>query len=77
METMSKRLSQEYTEYQQKFNSPPVSKRFDTKNYDEEKLKELAKDPRANKEVFHKTTVDEARTAIHGEIESLVEIPNL
>jgi hypothetical protein len=73
METMAKRLSQEYTEYQQKFNSPPVSKRFDTKNYDQEKFKELAKDPRANKEVFHKTTVDEARTALQSEMEGIVD----
>ena len=70
---MSKRLSQEYTEYQQKFNSPPVSKRFDTKNYDQEKFKELSNNPRANKEVFHKMTVDEARIAIHAEIEGLVD----
>lgn len=75
METMSKRLSPEYTEYQQKFNSPSVSKRFDTKNYDQEKFKELAKDPKAKKEVFHKRTVDEARTAIHAEIEGLVDNP--
>lgn len=68
METMSKRLSQEYTEYQQKFNSPPLSQRFDTKKYQQEKFKELAKDTKAKKEVFHKTTVDEARTAIHAEI---------
>lgn len=73
METMSKRLSPEYTEYQQKFNSPTLSQRFDTKQYDQERFKELAKDPKANKEVFHKTTVDEARTAIHAEIEGLVE----
>ncbi len=75
METMSKRLSQEYTEYQQKFNSPRVSKRFDTKNYDQEKFKELAKDPRANKEVFHKTTVDEDRTALQLEMEEIVDNP--
>jgi hypothetical protein len=37
METMSKRLSQEYKEYQQKFNSPPLSKRFETKKYDKER----------------------------------------
>lgn len=73
METMSKRLSQEYTEYQQKFNSPPLSKRFDTKNYDREKFKELAKDPRANKEVFHKTTCDEARTALQSGMEGIVD----
>ena len=75
METLSKRLSPEYAEYQQKFNSPPVSKRFDTKNYDQEKFQELAKDPTANKEVFHKTTVDEARTALQSEMEEIVYNP--
>ena len=75
METMSKRLSQEYREYQQKFNSPPLSKRFDTKKYDEKNFKGLAKDPKAKKEVFHKTTVDEARTAIYAEIEGIVDNP--
>ena len=75
METMSRRISQEYTEYQHKFNSPPVSKRFDIKNYDEEKFKELSKDPRADKEVFHKTTVDEARAAIQSEMEEIVDNP--
>ena len=75
METMSRRLSPEYTEYQQKFNSPPLSERFDTKQYDQSKFKELAKDPKAKKEVFHKTTVDEARTAIYAESEGLVNNP--
>lgn len=73
METTSKRLSQEYREYQQRFNSPPLSKRFDTKKYDLERFKELAKDVKAKKEVFHKTTVDEARTAIHAKIEGIVD----
>lgn len=41
---MSKCLSQEYKEYQQEFNSLPLSKRSDTKKYDEERFKELAKD---------------------------------
>jgi hypothetical protein len=45
------------------------------KNYDQEKFKELAKDPRANKEVFHKTTVDEARTALQSEMEGIVDNP--
>ena len=75
MEQMSKRLSPEYREYQQKFNSPPVSKRFDTEQYDQEKFQELSKDPRANKEVFHKTTVDEARAAIQSEMEEIVDNP--
>ena len=75
METMSRRLSQEYKDYQQKFNSPPLSQRFDTKQYDQERFKGLAKDPKANQEVFHKTTVDETRTAIHAEMEGIVENP--
>lgn len=73
METMSRRLSPEYEEYQQKFNSPPVSKRFDTTQYDQQRFQQLAKDPNAKKEVFHKKTVDEARTAIHAETEGLVD----
>jgi len=60
-------------ESQQNFNSPPLSKRFNTKDYDEERFQELAKDPRANIEAFHKKTADEARTAIHAEIEGLVD----
>ena len=75
METMSRRLSLEYKDYQQKFNSPPLPQRFDTKNYDQEKFKELAKDPKANKEVFHKTTVDEARAALQLEMEWVVDNP--
>ena len=46
---------------------------MDTKKYDEEKFKELAKDVKAKKEVFHKMTVDEARTVIHAEIEGVVD----
>lgn len=75
MERLSQTLSQEYTEYQQKFNSPPVSKRFDTKNYDQEKFKELSKDPNAKQTVFQKTTVDEARSALHAKMEGHIENP--
>ena len=72
METMSKRLSQEHKEYQQEFHSPPLFQKFNTKQYHEERFEELAKDPRANKEVFYKTTVDEVRTALHSEMEGSV-----
>ena len=77
METLSRRLSPEYTDYQQKFNSPPLSERFDTDNFDKELFRELAKDPKAKIEVFHKKTTDEARTAIHAEMEGIVENPRL
>jgi hypothetical protein len=41
MEITSERLSQEYREYQQSFNSSPLSKRFDTKKYDEERKSKM------------------------------------
>ena len=45
METRCRNLSPEYTEYQKKFNSPFLSKKFDTKNFDQAKFKKLTKDP--------------------------------
>jgi hypothetical protein len=75
MEELSQTLSQEYSNYQQDFNSPPLSERFDTTNYDQEKFLELGADPNAKKTVFHKTTVDEARSALHAEMEGHIENP--
>lgn len=74
METISERVSQKYREYQQGLNFPPLSKKFGTKKYNEEKFKELAKDAKAKK-IFHKTTVGEARTAIHDENAQRIEQP--
>ena len=72
MEKRSKHLSEEYRKYQQKFNYPPL-KTFDTKNCDEKKFEKLAKDPKANKDIFHKTTLDETRAALHSEMEGIVD----
>lgn len=72
MDTLGRRLNQEYKEYQQKFNSPPLSKRFDTTNYNQVRFQLLSQDPRAKVVVYHKKTVDEARSAIHAEILGLV-----
>lgn len=49
MGELSCQLSLEYLTYPQTLNSPHVSKRFGTKNYNQKKFQELAKDPRANK----------------------------
>ena len=75
METLSQTLSQEYSNYQQDFNSPPLSKRFDTTDYDQAKFIELAKDPNAKQTVFPKKTCDESRSALHAEMEGYVENP--
>ena len=72
MDTLGRRLSQEYKEYQQVYNEPPLSKRFDTTNYDPVRFQLLSQDPHAKKEVYHKKTVDETRSAIHAEILGLV-----
>lgn len=75
MEKMSRTLSEEYTEYQSKYNSPPVSKRFNTKTYDSKKFKLLSKDPKSNLELYHKATVDQARAALQAEIEQIIYNP--
>ena len=77
METLSQTLSPEYREYQyqQDFNFPPLSERFDTTDYDRVKFLELAKDPNAKKPIFHKKTVDEARAAVQSEMERHIENP--
>jgi hypothetical protein len=73
METLSRRLSEEYIKYQQDYNSSPLSERFTTKNYDEKIFRELAKDPKAKVEIYGRGTVDKARTAIHAEIKELAD----
>jgi len=73
MDTLGRRLSQEYKEYQEQYNTPPFSKRFDTKNYDPVRFKALSQDPHAKRKVYHKKTVDEARSAIQAESEGIIK----
>jgi hypothetical protein len=73
METLGRQLSQEYREYQQKFNTPTLSKRFDTLKFSQVRFQELARDPNARTTVYHKKTVDEARSALQSEIMGIIE----
>ena len=73
MEKMCRTLSKEYRDYQRDFNSPLLWKRFDTTKFSKEKFMELAQDPKANKLVFLKTTVDEARAAIQLEMKGIIK----
>lgn len=78
MEKLCRRLSLEYLEYQKQYNLPAIPNRFDTKNFDQDKFIELAKDPKraeADQESFYKTPIDEARTAIQLEIQGIVDNP--
>jgi hypothetical protein len=69
---MAFQLSEEYKDYQKKFNSPPPSKRFDTNQCSEERFKKLARDPNAKGYKFDRITVEEARAVVQAEIEGLV-----
>jgi hypothetical protein len=73
MDTLGRRLSQEYKEYQDQYNSPPISDRFDTKDYDSARFMQLSQDPHAKRKVYHKKTVDETRSAIQSEIEGIIK----
>ena len=73
METLGRQLSQEYKDYQKDFNSPALSKRFDTIKFSQVRFQELARDPNARTKVYHKKTVDEARSALQAEIMGIVE----
>lgn len=73
MEALSRQLSPEYLTYQQTSNSPPVSDRFDTINFSHTRFKKLAQDPKAKTVVYHKTSVDEARSALHAEMKGIIE----
>lgn len=42
METMGRQLSQEYSQYQLNFNSPPLSKRFDTIKFLQARFREFS-----------------------------------
>ena len=73
METFGRRLSQEYREYQEQYNTLPFSKRFDTTNYDPVRFKVLSQDLHAKREVYHKKTVDETRSAFQAEREGIIK----
>ena len=73
MEELSRQLSPEYLTYQQTLNSPPVSDQFDTINFSHTRFKKLAQDPKARTVVYHKTSVDEARSALHAEMKGIID----
>ena len=73
MEELSRQLSPEYLTYQQTLNSPPVSDRFDTIDFSHTRFKKLAQDPKAKTLLYHKTSVDEARSALHAEMKGIID----
>lgn len=73
MDKLANSLSQEYSEFQSKYYSESLTKRFDTNNYSAREFKELAKDPRDGK--YDRVSIDEARTIVQAKLENLVIKP--
>ena len=73
MDKLANSLSPEYSEFQSKYYSESLPKRFDTNNYSAREFKELAKDPRDGK--YDRVSIDEARTIVQSKLENLVIKP--
>lgn len=75
MDKLANSLSPEYSEFQSKYYSESLPKRFDTNNYSAKEFKELAKDPRVDGDKYDRVSIDEARTIVQGKLENLVIKP--
>ena len=64
MDKLANSLSQEYSEFQSKYYSESLPKRFDTNDSSVREFKELAKDPRVDGDKYDRVSIDEARTII-------------
>jgi hypothetical protein len=75
MDKLANSLSPEYSEFQSKYYSKPLPKRFDTNNYSAREFKELAKDPRVDDVKYDRVSIDEARAIVQAKLENLVSKP--
>lgn len=75
MDKLANSLSPEYSEFQSKYYSKSLPKRFDTNNYSAREFKELAKDPRVDDGKYDRVSIDEARTIVQAKLENLVINP--
>jgi hypothetical protein len=75
MDIIANSISQEYSEFQSKYYSECLPKRFDTNNYSAREFKELAKDPRVDGVKYDRVSIDEARTIVQAKLENLVIKP--
>lgn len=75
MDKLANSLSPEYSEFQSKYYSESLPKRFDTNECSTRKFKELAKDPRVDSVKYDRVSIDEARAIVQAKIETLVIKP--
>jgi len=75
MDKLANSLSPEYSEFQSKYYSESLPKRFDTNQCSARKFKELAKDPRVDGVKYDRVSIDEARAIVQAKLENLVIKP--
>ena len=75
LDKLANSLSPEYSEFQSKYYSESLPKRFDTNNYSAREFKELAKDPRVDGVKYDRVSIDEARAIVQAKLENLVSKP--
>lgn len=75
MDELANSLIPEYSEFQNKYYSESLPKRFDTNECSARKFKELARDPRADGVKYDRVSIDEARAIVQAKLENLVIKP--
>jgi hypothetical protein len=75
MDKMANSLSPEYSEFQNKYYSSFLPKRFDTNQCSVREFKELAKNPLLKGVAYDRVSIDEARTIVQAKLENLIIEP--
>ena len=75
MDKFANSLSPEYSEFQNKYYSESLPKRFDINNYSTKEFKELAQDPRSSNTKFDRVSIDEARTVVQAKLQKVIIQP--
>jgi hypothetical protein len=75
MDKLANSLSPEYSEFQSKYYSESLPKRFDTNECSARKFKELAKYPRVDGVKYDRVSIDKARAIVQAKLETLVIKP--
>nr|QYB19051.1 hypothetical protein [Climaconeis cf. scalaris] len=75
IDRLANSLSPEYSEFQNKYYSESLPKRFDTNNYSVREFKKLATDSRVYGGKYTRASIDEARTIVQAKLQNLIIQP--
>lgn len=75
MDKLANSLSPEYSQFQSKYYSESLPKRFDTNECSARKFRELAKDPRVDGIKYDIISIDETKVIVQAKLENLVIKP--